>query len=179
MFGVIICGLGLANQHSLVFYIIPAGLISLYWCWPPSESSSGESSRESNSRESSRESSSSQSRESNSESSSVLKTEKEKEKKESTTVMETMIEDDEEWILLDRVIEKPWTFGYFVSICFVTLIISSLSLYMIYLPFATGKKGSWGVLFVKIFVQVFVKVSFRLFAWSFCFSVSSRETHIL
>jgi len=177
VFGVIICGLGLANQHSLVFYIIPAGLISLYWCWPPSESSSGESSRESNSRESSRESSSSQSRESNSrESSSVLKTEKEK--KESTTVMETMIE-NEEWILLDRVIEKPWTFGYFVSICFLTLIISSLSLYMIYLPFATGKKGSWGVLFVKIFVQVFVKVSFRLFAWSFCFSVSSRETHIL
>ena len=106
----------------------------------------------------------------------MLKTEKEK--KESTTVMETMIE-NEEWILLDRVIEKPWTFGYFVSICFLTLIISSLSLYMIYLPFATGKKGSWGVLFVKIFVQVFVKVSFRLFAWSFCFSVSSRETHIL
>jgi hypothetical protein len=91
IFGSFVCGLGLTNQHSLIFFILPIGLIALWWC---------------------------------------------------TTIVVAKAEnkDDDEEENQD-VDELPRS-TFILRCCLAGCV--GFSLYFFYLPYATGKRGSWG-----------------------------------
>ena len=173
--GAFVCGLGLTNQHSLVFFVLPTGAVALWWCTVREEGEEGDQGGERDKGDKGEEKDTGEEREEGEgeggvERKETTETSETKETKEQTnekdgcdgntntlqqtnsdptageqTTKNTTTTSKENTNPTKQRLHRPsylsrstflfWccTFGAF-----------GLSLYVFYLPYGTGKKGSWG-----------------------------------